>query len=190
MITLQLLSGYEENNAWREANSLSFHNGNLKSSQKIIEIKKCIGMNIKFCHAYDWKATHAASASDIIKFFSFILFPQRLNKYILPINNWFLSLWSSSSWMLAWIGQIDALQPLSQLAVILYKMKEYFMFPWMARRASDLEVTWGSWSAIHYLVFTIVKVLSKMYSILRGNKLITNDYKTPTLYLMETWRVF
>lgn len=68
MITVQFLSSYEKN-AWREANSLSFHNGNLKSSQKITEMKRYIGINIKFSHAYDWKATHAASASDIIKFF-------------------------------------------------------------------------------------------------------------------------
>lgn len=79
MITVQFLSGYEKKNAWREANSLSFHNGNLKSSQKIIEIKRYIGINIKFYPAYNWKATHAASASDIIKFFTDVLFPLRLN---------------------------------------------------------------------------------------------------------------
>ena len=87
MITVQFLSGYKKKNAWREANSLSFHNVKLKSSQKITETKRYIGINIKFCHAYDWKATHAASASDIIKFFTDVLFPQRLNQSVLPVNN-------------------------------------------------------------------------------------------------------
>lgn len=70
LITLQFLSGQEEKNAWREENSLSFHNGNLKCSQQIIAMKRYIGINFKFSHAYDWKATHAASASDKITFFS------------------------------------------------------------------------------------------------------------------------
>lgn len=50
---------------------------------------------------------HAASALDIMKFFINVLFPRRLNESILPIKNWFLSLWSSLSWMLAQVGPID-----------------------------------------------------------------------------------
>lgn len=75
LITVQLLSGQEEKNAWREANSLSLHNGNLKCSQQIIAMKRYIGINIKFSHAYDWKATHTASGSDIRTFFLDVLFP-------------------------------------------------------------------------------------------------------------------
>lgn len=75
LITVQFLSGQEEKNAWREANSLRFHNGNLKCSQQIIAMKRYIGINIKFSHAYDWKATHAVSASNIIKFFPDVLLP-------------------------------------------------------------------------------------------------------------------
>lgn len=75
MITVQFLSGQEEKNAWREENSLSFHNGNLKCSQQIIAMKRYIGINMKFSHAYDWKATHTASESDIIVVFPDFLSP-------------------------------------------------------------------------------------------------------------------
>lgn len=69
------------------------------------------------------------------------------------------------------------LQPASQLAGILYQVKEYFTIPRMARRASDLEVTSGNSTSTARLVVTIVKGLSKTQNILNGNTLITDDYE-------------
>jgi len=55
------------------------------------------------------------------------------------------------------------LQPVSQLAVILYKVNNYFMIPRIARKASDLEVTLGNSTSIAFtLVGRVVKGLSKM----------------------------
>lgn len=68
------------------------------------------------------------------------------------------------------------LQSVSQLAVILCKVKEYFMIPWLARRASDLEVTLGNSISTAQLFVMNAKGLSKTQNILNRNKFITHNY--------------
>lgn len=69
------------------------------------------------------------------------------------------------------------LQPVSQLAKILCKVKEYFMISWLARRASDLEVTLGNSISTAHLVVINVKGFSKTQNILNRNEFITNSYE-------------